>query len=99
MRLLPILLLLVGCAQPSPLIPQPPAPPVVAAASPTGTPAPRAAQPAQAGSVREVGETDASCSLGWSLLEFLGAIVVAVLGAWGLGKLYRGRAGDDDKRA
>lgn len=86
------LVLLAGCAQPAPLLPKPPAPPVVASTlpEPTATPAPR-----PAAEVRLVGERkdEPACASCWTLPEVLGALAGAALFALALVRLYRRRSG------
>ncbi len=90
---LAVLALLAGCAQPSPLFPKPPAPPVVASTlpEPTATPMPKTA----AGEVRLVGESkdESCCTSCWTLPEILAALTGAALFALALVRLYRRRSG------
>lgn len=84
-------LLLAGCAQPAPLIPQPPGPGPVAATAPAAPSEPR---PTASGDVRLVGERkERACGACWSFSEVLAAVTAAVLFAWGLIRLYRRKSG------
>lgn len=87
-------LLLAGCAQPAPLIPQPPAPPPVAAVAPKAEEPGPASRPAAPGEVRLVGERkEKACGACWSFPEILSAATAAVLFGWALFRLYRRRSG------
>jgi len=90
LRILPLafVALLVGCAQPAPLLPQKPAPaPVAAVPTPAAsTPAPRVAAE---GEVRVVGEPKPECAACWTLPEILGTLVAAILFILALVRLYR----------
>lgn len=87
-------LLLAGCAQPAPLIPQPPAPPPVAVVAPKAEEPAVAPRPAAPGEVRLVGERkEKACGACWSLSEILAAVSAAVLFGWALIRLYRRKSG------
>ena len=80
-------LLLAGCAMPSPLFPQPPAPGPVATV--TSTPSPTAHK-ATAGTIQETATAEETCAItGWTMGETLGAILAAVLFVAALVGLYR----------
>lgn len=90
-----VALLLAGCAQPSPLFPQPSGPEPMAAAAVAPAPTPK---PAAAGEVRLVGEPkEPACATCWSLTEILAALAASGLLAWALAKLYRAKAGKDGR--
>lgn len=94
--LLTVVLLLAGCAQPSPLFPQPPGPDPMAAGMSAPAPRPKAAA---AGDVRVVGEAakPACETCRWSIPEILSALAASGLLAWALAKLYRAKAGKDGR--
>jgi hypothetical protein len=80
-------LLLVGCAMPAPLVPQPPGPGPVATV--TATPNSKAHK-AAAGTIQETATSDETCAItGWTMGETLGAILAAVLFIAALVGLYR----------
>lgn len=95
--LLLAVLLLAGCAQPAPLLPEPPKSAPVAAV-PAEVPAPTPAPKPPVPEVRLVGEAkEPACASCWSAAEILAALAASGLLAWALAKLYRAKAGKDGR--
>ena len=90
-------LLFAGCAQPAPLLPEPPKSAPVAAV-PAEVTAPAPAPKPLAPEVRLVGEPkEPACATCWTPAEIFSALVAAGLLAWALAKLYRAKAGKDGR--